>query len=148
MIPKRRTCISGFLVMYAWWWQSLKLCISKISPFQHTSECTLWTELAGTSPSFGNKTIWTHQAGKVPAQLKICKTPLQKQHLRAVIVTSFSFYLNFYKLYAMYTKTEAWSSGLTKAPHILLSPWYLHHFKIWHKDSRSLPNFGFFSASA
>lgn len=106
----------------------------------HTSECTLWTELAGTSPSFGNETIWTHPASKV-LQIKICKTPLQKQHFRAA---SHQFLISdFYKLYAIYSKTEVWPSGLTKVPCILLSPWYLHHFRICHKDSASLPNFVF-----
>lgn len=116
--------------------------LKNITPSIHTSECPLWTELAGTSSTFGNKTIWTHPASKV-LQIKTCKIPLRKQHFRAATVTSFSFYLNFYKLYAIYSKIEVWSSGLTKAPHILLSPWYLHHFSICHKDSASLPSFVF-----
>lgn len=39
-----------------------------------------------------------------------------------------------------FTQKLVWSSGLTKAPWILLSPWYLHHFRICHKDSASLLN--------
>lgn len=108
----------------------------------HTSKCTLWTELAGTSSTFGNKTIPTHPAGEV-LQIKLCKIPLRQQQFRAATVTSFSFYLNFYKLCAIYSRTEVWPSGLTKAPHNLLSPWYCHHFSICHKDSASLPNFVF-----
>lgn len=134
------------------WRKSCDLCLvmAKLKPVllknitfsMHASECTLWTELAGTSPSLGNKTIWAHPAGKVQ-QIKICKIPLRKQHFRAATATSFSFYLHFCKLYAIYSKTEVWSSGLRKTPRILLSPWYLHHSRICHKDSASLPNFVF-----
>lgn len=81
---KKRRCISdsisGFceekadlcLVM-----AKLKTVLLKNITFSiHTSECTLWTELPGTSPSLGNKTIWAHPAGKVQ-QIKICKIPLR-----------------------------------------------------------------------
>lgn len=150
MTPKKRTCISDSISGFYEEKLDLGLVMAKlitvhlknITPSIHTSECTLWTELASTSSAFGNKTIWTHPAGKV-LQIKICKIPFRKQHFRAATVTSFSFYLNFYKLYAIYSKTEVWSSGLTKAPRIFLSPWYLHHFSICHKDSASLPNFVF-----
>lgn len=90
----------------------LKTVHLKIITSIHISECTLWTELAGTSSTFGNKTIWTHPAGKV-LQIKKCKIPLRKQHFRAATVTSFSSYLNLYKLCTIYSKTEIWSSGLT-----------------------------------
>ena len=100
-LPWKETCD----LMYAWWWQSLKPCTSPPS--------ALWTELAGTSSSFGNITLWTHPAGKV-LQIKICKIPLREQYPRAATVTSFSFSLNFYKFYAIYYKNELWSGDLTE----------------------------------